>query len=336
MNVEKYLKNLITAVPEYELSPIDKKVITFEGIEKFIFNKLNSSRYKVAAYPGDLQQKMQEKIHYCVGNKLPIHMSLPFGGYKKWQLPSAPLPDWAEVFNFVLLRDFLAPIAKAYKYGVILEYFSDEVFVARMNNYPQKDLDQYNKEFENIIAYLSKYLPKNMSVKTSKIRDQITQKEILSRFEAAIPEIKGVFVKLPKTEQEKMLKKTERNYQGDLSKLPAKKRYNILLDSTLVHEVFINSDWDTDVPWAFAKDMIAIGFRYTKSWGLHLRSSRGSAVQFWIGIGALQKQNRGYSPTILTYQQYLEALKEGKLKKEKIEIFKNKFKNLNEVFILTA
>jgi len=257
---------------------------------------------------------------------------VPFGGYKKWQLPTAPLPDWAEVFNIVLLREYLAPIAAAYEHGVMLQYVSDEIFISRMNNYPQEDVDAYNDQFEQLIQFFQEYLPRNFGLTFSKIRDEISQEEILKRFDDTILRLRKEWAELSDETREYRIQKAERNYRGDLSILSNEEKYEVLLDSTMIHDAFIEGEWEQGVTWAFGEFMIPVGFRYTGSWGIHLRSSRSSTVQFWIGVGALQQKPEGYLPTILTYNQYQTV--ERQLKEEQVEVFSEKFPNLRSILVL--
>ncbi len=331
MDIQEYLQQLITTIPAYSLLEKEQKTIQFEGIEKYIYQKISSSKFKASSIPLELDIKIKQNIHQSVTENLPIHFTIPFGGYKKWQLPSYPLPDWAELFNLILMRDYVAPIAAAYQPGVIIEYFSDEIFISRMNNYPQADLDQYNAEFKNLVTWFSQYLPKNVTIKCSKIRDQISQEELMKRFDVSIEKLRTEWNTLSNNEQQYRLNKSLRNYKADLSTLPVDEKNKILLESTLVHDAFIFGDWETGVPWAFGEKMIPIGFRYTGTWGLHLRSSASSTVQFWIGIGALKKHTGGFSPTILTYQQYLQ--KNASLRKSAIELIPLDNSNLNTILI---
>lgn len=332
MDVQKYLEDLVTKVPNFELSSSDEKTIKFEGIEKYIFNKLNSSQFKASSIPEELTVKIKDKISKSVHANEPIHITIPFGGYKKWQLPTYPNPDWAEVFYLVLLREYLTPIAVAYKHGVLLEFFSDEIFVSRMNNYPQSDLDSYNDQFEEILKWFSRYLPKNFNVKFSKIRDQISQEELMKRFDKDIEKLEANWEKVTEEERVFRLKKTERNYKDDLSKYSKEERDKILLESTLVHDAFIFGDWDKDVPWAFGEKMIALGNRYTGKWGIHVKSSRASTVQFWIGTAVLKEHKGLFIPSTLTYKQYLEA--KLRLQELKVKVFPREFENLRKIYIL--
>lgn len=305
MDYKKYLQDLIFSNATYSLTGEDKKIIKFEGIEIFIARKLSSSKFRSNKLPQELVEKIKEKTHYCVSNSLPIHISVPFGGFKKWQLPSYPEVDWAEVFNIVQLVEWLKPIAAAYEKGVILDYYSDEVFISRMNNIPQSDLDLYNNQFEKLLKLFQKNLPSNFILKFSKIRDQISQEELLKRFDKAIAKLRKEWDSLPEQTQKERLAKTERNYKYDFTGLAEAEKLEKLLESTLVHDAFIfDPDWEQGVPWAFDVDMIPVGFRYTKTWGLPMKSSASSAVQFWIGYGVLKEASSSFVPSILTYEQY--------------------------------
>lgn len=330
--IQEYLSAYVTEIPHYSVTKEDEKIITFEGIETFIFRKLSRSTFKASSMPDEFEAQVKEKIQKSVAAKKPIHVTVPFGGYKKWQLPTAPLPDWAEVFNIVLLREYLAPIAAAYEHGVMLQYVSDEIFISRMNNYPQEDVDAYNDQFEQLIQFFQEYLPRNFGLTFSKIRDEISQEEILKRFDDTILRLRKEWAELSDETREYRIQKAERNYRGDLSILSNEEKYEVLLDSTMIHDAFIEGEWEQGVTWAFGEFMIPVGFRYTGSWGIHLRSSRSSTVQFWIGVGALQQKPEGYLPTILTYNQYQTV--ERQLKEEQVEVFSEKFPNLRSILVL--
>lgn len=331
LNIETILKNLIK-YPAVKLSPEDQKKIALNDWEGFIYGRLTTSKYRSSSIPDELNSQIKEKIRNSISQNKPIHITVPFGGFKKWQLPTFPDIDWSEIFNLILLREYLSPIAAYYKPGVILEYFSDEIFASRMNNISQEDLDLYNDHFTQIIEFFNQFQPDNFKIKFSKIRDQISQEELFKRFEKTIVELKQNWQNIPQDEREKRLVKSERNYKMDFSKITKEEKDKILLESTLIHDAFIFGDWDSDVPWAFDDHMIAIGFRYTNKWGISIRSSRSSTVQFWVGIGVLKQKGNEFIPGILTYQQYLDN--KSKLQSYDINIFDKKFKNLQSICIL--
>ena len=300
-SVEKYLENLVKTVPLCTLPNNTKTNQT----EQTIFRYLTSTKFRTISLSSELEKKVKAKIHLCVSKNKPLHLTVPFGGYKLWKFPTYPNPDWSEVFNLIQLRKYLTPIANFYNPGIILEYWSDEITVSKMNNYPQKELDSYNTDFAEIIKWFSDYLPDNFQIKFSKIRDQISYQKFWTLADKYIEKNRSKWHQVPEKERKFRLKKSERNYKGDLAKLSEREKNEILLYGALCHDAFIFGDWKKDTPWAFDKHMIALGFRYTKSWGIPVMSSRSSYCQFWIGMGALIKKNKEFLPTILTYQQYL-------------------------------
>lgn len=310
MNISELLNNLIKEIPEYRLTEKDRKMIEIERIDVYILNKLKSTKYVGSKMPKVLFDTVEKVVREAVKENQPIHVTVPFGGYKKAQYDSAPHIDWAEVFNVIQLRAYLTPIVQAYKPGIILDYFSDEIFVSRMNNISQEDLEIYNKEFIELVKVMNNYTKNNMIIKFSKIRDQITSEELHKRFDKAIVNLREGWEKLSKEERDYRINKSGRNYDGDLSNLSKEEKYDVLLNSTFVHDSFIFGDWREGVPWAFGDDMVPVGFRYTGDWGIHLKSSRSSTVQFWVGKGMLKKKDDKYIPTILTYNQYINANKE--------------------------
>ena len=196
---------------------------------------------------------------------------------------------------------------------------------------PQSELDQYNNEFNLAVAYIQQFTPPNVALRYTKIRDEISQKEILLRFDNGITQLKKEWESLPTEEQEKRLLKSGRNLKLDTTKFTKKELREKYFESTMVHDAFIFTEWENGIAWAFRNDMIPIKFRYTNKWGLHLKSSPASTVQFWVGYGVLEKRNGKYLPNILTYNQYLEV--RSKLKDEPCEIFKG-FLQLSKIPIL--
>ncbi|MFN9547021.1 MAG: hypothetical protein ACK6AD_08130 [Cyanobacteriota bacterium] len=61
---------------------------------------------------------MATKVQHAVATGAAIEFSLPFGGYRGWHLPSAPDPDWSEVFWLDYLRGFAERIVAVHPPGV--------------------------------------------------------------------------------------------------------------------------------------------------------------------------------------------------------------------------
>lgn len=330
MEPYNFLKTYIESIPLYEINDSDKKCIAFEGIKKYIFQRLTSTKYRGSTMPDDLKQFVKQRIDYCVDNNLPIHIVFPFGAYKKWNLPTYPHIDWAEVFNIKYMVEYLSSIASAYKYGVILDYYSVELFVERNSHIPQKDLDIYEKEFKQLIKILSKYAHSTLKIKFTNLREEISQQEALSAVEIKANEFRENWVNV--SDEEKALKikrakvscatnENDPNYDA------------IILDAVFVHDAFSSECWTQNgkILWINKPDMIVVGNSYTSNWGVHIRSSRASRVNFWVGMGVLEKRNstrEEYIPTILSYKQWKEN--EQRLEYHPIDVFEE-FPSLKEI-----
>ena len=295
---------------------------------KFILNKLNSSQYKASSIPKSLFEKISKSIDLTIKHQNPIHNSIPFGGFKKHQLPSYPYPDWSEIFTILQIYNYVLPIAEAYSKGVIIDFWSDELFISKMNNLRQTDIDKYNNCFKQILIYFNKFTRPNIKFKFSKIRDHISQEEIFKRFEKTKITLKREWYSYTKEVQEKKLKKAERNYNQDWTNVTLEEKRSILFQSNLIHDAFILGDWDKDIHWAFDEDMIPVGFCYTGDWGIHIKSTPTSTNQFWVGIGAIKTVNNIIYPTSLTYNQFNNL----NVQKVKISVFPKEFNNLDYIY----
>ncbi|MCC7304056.1 hypothetical protein IT418_01415 [bacterium] len=333
-NITNYIKTFIENTDNISvLTGEEQKQIQFEGVVSYILKKINSSKYKQSKFPQVVSEKVEKIVVDAVKNHRPIYFSIPFGGFKKWQLPHYPNIGWEEIFNIIQLRNFAVEIAKGYEPGVVIHYFSDEIFIARMNNMSQKDLDTYNNQFNLAVAYIQQFAPSNVMLRYSKIRDELSQQEILKRFDKGIVELKKSWKTTPKDLQEMKLNKTARNYKIDeknkYSKVDLK---NIYFESTLVHDAFTDTEWEQGTMWAFQPYMIPVGFRYTKTWGINLKSSPTSTVQFWVGYGILEAKDEKFSPKTLTFNQY-EAIK-NRLIFEKCEAISLAIPSLSKIPVL--
>ena len=171
MDLDVFLKKLVEQKPIFKPSFEEEKAIKLEGIVKFIVKKLNSSSYKASAITPDYLVKVKDKINLCVNHEVPIHFTVPFGAVKVPTLPTAPGIDWGEVFAIIFLRDYLAPIAKMYKHGVILDYISVAVFEEKMNYFPHKDVILYDREFEKLIKIFKNHFPDAEVVFDERLRE---------------------------------------------------------------------------------------------------------------------------------------------------------------------
>ncbi|WP_018387470.1 hypothetical protein [Ancylobacter sp. FA202] len=85
----------------------------------------------------------------------PIEFAVPFGGYKGALQPSAPHPDWAELFWIGYLRRYAESFAAAHPAGVLfsLSYFHG--VLGAINGLPLGDQDAYIAGLRPLLAYFS-------------------------------------------------------------------------------------------------------------------------------------------------------------------------------------
>lgn len=79
---------------------------------------------------------------------------------------------------------------------------------------------------------------------------------------------------------------------------------------------------DNKIPVAF----------YHSNWGIHLKSSPSSTVQFWVGKGVLYKKLDSYLMSILTSLQF-EKIK-NQSSEEKVSIFPKELPNLQKISVI--
>jgi|GEM_PF-6633804 hypothetical protein len=317
MTVNDFLKKLVSDKTPYSLEAEDKKTIQFEGVEKFIYRKLNSSKYKATKTTDDYDKTVREKISYCVHQNIPIHLDLSTGATKNPHAVSAPGIDWAEVFNVSYLREYLKPIAAGYPKGVTLEYFSVALFEEKVNHIPQQDVDLYDKQFAELINYFQEFLPQNFTLRYSRLSDRTSKKEVYPLMDDKIAELRRDWAKLPEEVKKEKLFRAERNILFSGQELP---RDATILDAALAHDSFVGECWTkAATPIWYEQDDISLGHRYTSGWAIHVRSAPASTVNFWSGVGVLSKKANRYIPAILSPKQYQEV--SAGFSEEKVDIF---------------
>jgi len=301
MNIQNFTTSYIENSSAYELTSEEQKIIQHEGLNRFIFNKLNSSKYRSTSIDKDYKQKIIDKINLCLNHEIPIYITLPFGATKNPYLPTAPNIDLAEVFNIAFIREYLKPIAKAYKHGVILEYISVAVFEEQVNRIPMEDTDLYDSQFTKLIEFYKHYVPENLHLIFSRVGDLISRDKIEQQIALKKEELRKQWENLPKDVRDYKLFRAKRNVLFDTNE---KNSESLILEAVLGHDAFCSECWSTDpAPWD-KKHMITLGHTYTSGWAIHVRSVPGSTINFWSGTGVLVEKGNKITPTVLSPSQY--------------------------------
>src|SRR3989339_2158364 len=156
-----YLIKLLTQI-QFPIQQHEDDVKAKSNIIEFIFSKINRKKFRRKQLSEKSQDVIRNKIKISVEAKNPIHFVVPFGGYKHFWNPSHPEPDWAELFHFRYITEYVLPILQMYNPGVIVEYVSEDLILPRMNNYPDEAIEKYISVFKSILDWYKTYVPKNL------------------------------------------------------------------------------------------------------------------------------------------------------------------------------
>ena len=189
----------------------------------------------------------------------------------------------------------------------------------------------YDNEFNKLIKHYQKFLPSNLKMNFVRLTDQLEKKHMLKMIDKKVIELNKNWMKNSEDIRNNKIMRAKRNCNLGLDDKHYDKK---ILQSIFVHDAFCSECWTLETaPWD-KKDMITLGYRYTDGWAVHIRSARGSTVNFWSGIGALQKKGEDLIPTVLSFKQHEEI--KNKLKLEKVDYFNQTFKNLSHIPVWKA
>lgn len=339
MTIQDYLKAVCLSFPVYRLADEDERIISGAGMGNYIFRKLTSRQFRSSSLTPEIGKRMEESIKARVRENRPIAFSVPTGGNKKRQWKEAPFVDWSEVFNVVFMAQYVAAVLAVYKPGVEMEYVSNEIDMELLGNYSRGELKAYTDSFQEMLRFLKKYLPRNLSISFREMRDEFAVGEYEECLKAAKPDLDELyreFEKKPIEGQEKQIEKARRNYKFSPQEngLPEKEKTDILIRTALIHDMYVKPIWlgfmakknylrnDNKMPVAF----------YHCGWGIHLKSSPGSTAQFWVGKGVVVEEQDGYRQSILTTEQY-KGVKDRCAEAE-VSIFPESLVNLRQVTVV--
>lgn len=283
------------------------------------------SRLLSAKYSGNKQSDNMisltlDKLIYSFENKKPLIFIFGFGGYKNYNSPSFPEVDYSELFHMKYMTEFLFPIITTYKYGVIFEYESEEISI-QFNNVPQETTDKYTVSFKKLLKYFMKKIEEQNGIKLDYklviARDMYNPEELYEKMKEYYPSMQEEFNKLPKEEKEIWLKRAKTNFlingTEDFSNLTEEEFNNKIIEARINNECFLAADYDLRIEFWERPNAISLFGTWGKTpcaspidGGLHLKSTRASNTDFWIGTGVfkLDEENNIIQELILSHTQY--------------------------------
>lgn len=283
------------------------------------------SRLLSAKFSGSKQSDIMieltlDKLIYAFKNKKPIVFVFGFGGYKNYNSPSFPEVDYSELFHMKYMTEFLWPIITTYKYGVKFEYESEEISIA-FNNVPQDTTDKYTVTFRKLLDYFINKVQEQNGIKLDYnlviARDMYNPEDLYKKMKEYYPSMLEEFNKLTNDEKEVWIKRARTNFlikgTEDYSNLSSEELNNKFIEARINNECFLAADYDLRTYFWERPNAISLFGTWGKTpcasptdGGLHLKSTKASNTDFWIGTGVfkLDQDKNILQELILSHTQY--------------------------------
>ena len=312
--VNDYLKSLFEDIQPYTLTPDEQKAVVRNKVG-FILDKLSRKKFRRKKLSVNRRKDIEEKIKMSVEENKPVHFTIPFGAYKHFWNISHPEPDWAELFNFRYLTEYVLPVLSVYEPGVILEYISEDMIMTRMDNYPSESLEKYSEVFSKIIEWYNKLCPKNLELKYFRVGDRCDKEKIINIVESLLPERRKEFDKLSDGAKEQELHRSHHsvmwNGDKDLTSLNDAQKLDRMIESRLIELAYYDTEAQPEFLGNYleGENHICICFSFGLSHDndtfddLTLGSTFGSIVDHWIGRGVLEYHDNEFTPNIISKGQ---------------------------------
>ena len=324
----QYLHDLLTQIEPYSPTSDDEKSFSRDKVD-YIFRKIDRKKFRRKKLGEESKNAIREKIRLSVDSNRPIHLVIPFGGYKHYWNPSHPEPDWAELFNFRYITEYVMPILALYEPGVVMEYMSEDMILPRMNNYPPEAIEKYIEVFKQLIEWYQNQVPSNLQIKFFRVSDRCKKEEIIRDVEELLPERRVEFNKLSDDEKEIELKRSYRSIlwggMKDLTDLSDQERQEKIIESRLIELAYYDTEAKPEYIGNYLSEdnHICICFSFGLSPDnafddLTLGSTFGSIVDYWIGRGVLGYTYRHFHPRIISAKQ--DESNDGNLTKYPIDL----------------
>lgn len=304
---------------------LSQTVIT-DNLKEHFLDRLFLRKYRKYATTQDVRDFVKSRLDTIIDNKLPMRFVPSFGGYKHWWSPTYPKTDWAEVFNVKFLLEYLAPIFNSYlDNDVLITYESEEVILAELNNIPQSGLDEYTESFREVLQTFQEIIGKSPILSLVLARDQysdagLSKERLLKRIDEMMPDYFARFDSYDPDDQKRRIAKVKTNFKldgvVDYSKASPEEINALYKYSRVLNETFLDADYEIRGE-SFFDDVSTIPLLF--SFGLgpggeawpHIGSSSSSMVDFWAGMGIIEKRGNGsFVPRIISKSQY-EIIKES-------------------------
>lgn len=264
-----------------------------------IARRLLAKKFRKSPLDAQLISRVTQTVSHCLNTDAPLRIFVPFGGYKSPASPEFPWAGWAELFAVAGLSAIVAPICEFHRAGAVVEFSSDELIVPRLTGAPRPVLDRYQADFDRVLSLARPYLPPNLRLRQSFLRDAYDAAE-LTRMISGLGRLLADewFPSLSRNHQERLLRSAANNrFRTAGTHAPAP--LSDLRRTVCEHQAFLQVD-DQCRSAVFADSCtIPVALRRGLAGWLHLGSNHRSATQFWIGFGVVDTLPRPPAAHIL-------------------------------------
>ncbi len=332
MNVQQYLLHLLSKNSRYQLTSPDLKFSKKEGVEKYIYTKLTSKKFRKFKMDPACIERTKQAINFRVRENKPIHIIYPQGGYKLWRFPSSPNADWAEFFNISYLLEYVGPIAAVYKPGVEITYYMHTLLMELHDNLTTEEIQAYVGSFEKLLGEFRKYLPPNIQINILRDADLYSRNEYFAALEKGKILAEDEYLKWDQKRKDDFkrmaLLNIKWNGKEDWTELSEEEKNKKIYFAAL-YESAATTQLDKVVDMVKSSENILV-FTKGSSAFIGIGSTKASIAKYWVGFGVLQKKQDSFLPIILTPSQYQYAIKK-KYQTVKVDVIHQK--NFSEILV---
>jgi len=316
MNV---IDECIKGLTDIESLSCSEKAVSQSQLDA-ITSRLLSSKFRKTKIDDLEHDNIIRILRGHISNETPLKLSVPFGAYKGWKLPTYPGADWAEVFNIRHMINYLAPIAMTYPRGVTVYYTYQDSIMSEISNVSTKDLEEYKRSFSALLAFFNGKLMKSgiaLRFEMFAINSLYdTPEEFYNDYEEGYRYNLGAWTtKYSASEREKKVQSARNNLTRkglhDYTSLTDAEWEAKCVESAMRTDAVDCLQWRRK--FNKGEDKIQLVFVRGPTMSIHIGSCRTSTAHFWAGTGVLETKQKTPIPRILTQQNFLELLAQGEL-----------------------
>lgn len=307
MTPQQYLEHKLKNSAKHELSLEGKDSLKKIGLKEFLFQIITRKSFRRWKLPELARERIDRVLDFCILNSEPIIFRFRFGGYKFYQLDSAPEVDWAEFLSVSYYLEYLAPIIAVYPHNVKLIYMLEDAGISEMNNLSENEMNLYYQSFKKLCHEFETFLPNNFSIEV--IRHQMLFNSISDfefEFHSKINEIEKTWKESQSPEYlESILKSAELNIKWngvvDLTKISNKERQEKIERSAIMHDALVGMP--TIRAFCDNNPRIILVFTTPLPKVISIGMTKASIVKFWMGSGIIEQKGEDYLDHIVSSSQ---------------------------------